>query len=433
MSVGLGGWRPANHHTLHHRRRGSIYVMVLGTSLVVTVIGLSALTITRIERRSAESTGDFAQARLYAQSAIDMGRLRIRNDPDWRTSYTNGDWEIRRAIGSGTYTVGGYDPVDGILDDGSSDPLILKGIGFEGAARYQLQVQLEAQGQALTCLEVALHTGDNLLFSGSTAQCDQVISSNNNIDATSCDIFSEVQVVGSASGGTYWITPITGITPRTMPDSTVFDYYIANGTPIDVGLLPKIGPTPAIKEVVLSPASNPYGPTNPEGIYVIDLMGQQLKFRKCRIVGTIVLLNGTADCTTLDWINWEPAVANYPSLMVRGDFIFNTDSTQPLVESSPTNVNYNPIGTPYNGDEDDLIDDTYPTVFGGLYYVSGSASIATGSHPAFDGVFVVGNTLTTNGDVTLTYRSTFLSNPPPGFGSAVKMSIVPGTWKQTVN
>ena len=75
-----------------HRRRGSMYVAVIGCSLVITVIGVSALLAARIERRAAEGTSDLSDARVYAQSAIDLGMYTILSDANWRTNKTNGYW-----------------------------------------------------------------------------------------------------------------------------------------------------------------------------------------------------------------------------------------------------------------------------------------------------------------------------------------------------
>jgi Tfp pilus assembly protein PilX len=72
-------------------RRGSVYLIVLATSMMVTVIGLSALFAVRVQRRNAEITQDRAEALLCAQSAVELGLLKIQN-PNWRDSEPNGIW-----------------------------------------------------------------------------------------------------------------------------------------------------------------------------------------------------------------------------------------------------------------------------------------------------------------------------------------------------
>ena len=104
-----------------HRRRGSMYVAVLGSAMAVTVMGLSAIMLARVERSEVGGLTDAAAARFYAQSAIEIGQQRIRQDSNWRTTYTSGVWETNRAIGTGTYTLEGIDTVDGNLSNSSSD------------------------------------------------------------------------------------------------------------------------------------------------------------------------------------------------------------------------------------------------------------------------------------------------------------------------
>lgn len=404
------------------RRRGSMYVAVLGSTMVITVIGLSALMLARVERASAKGTADLSAARFYAQSAIEMGQHKIRQDSNWRTTFTSGVWESNRTIGTGKYTLEGIDPVDGNLSNSASDSLLLRGTGFEGQSRYKLQVTMTAKSSALTCLQVAMHAGTDLTFSSATVQSNQgTISANNSATATAANIYPKVEVVNASSGTVFYSGVTTGITPRTMPDATAFDYYTLNGTPIAIADIPKEGAKNTITGALLSPTNNPYGTriTNPQGIYVIDCFGKDLRIKDARIVGTIVIKNPAYFSITSS-VNWEPAVANYPSLLVSGsaELAF---TNAPLSEIT--------LGVDFNLDSDNL--DTYSSLIKGLIYASGN--VTTKSYVTIDGVLVIGTTLTAQNYLSLTYRSTFYDNPPPGFGGAPEMVISPGTWKQLVD
>jgi len=403
---------------------------VLGSAAIVAVIGLAAVTAARVQRRSVEGTADLGEARLYAQSAVDMGLYLISSNANWRSAYPSGVWQQDVSLGAGKYTLEGVDPADGDLADSPTDPLVLTATGVKGAARHKTAVTLLADPQGYTCLETALHAGLNLVFNGATVTGNQTISSNALVTASLATINANVEAVGTITGGQYNGTNTPGVAPRTMPAADAFDYYLSNGTAISFAGIPKSQGTTTIEHVVFSPARNPYGgTTNAEGIYVINCASQTLRIREVRIVGTLVLLEPGGGSVIEQSVNWEAAVANYPALMVRGSVdIQITDN--PLSESSG-NVSYNPAGTPYQGDEDDDFADTYPSLITGLVYLSGSCN--TNNAVTVDGAMVVGGVLTATGTLNLTYRTTFLDDPPPGFLAAIAMRVSHGTWKQVVN
>ncbi len=406
------------------RRRGSMYVAVLGSAMAITVMGLSAIMLARVERSSVVGTADSAAARFYAQSAIELGQHDIRQDSNWRTTYPkypNDVWEADRAIGTGTYTLQGIDTVDANLSNSPTDPVVLRGTGFQGQSRYKLQVTMTAKSNALTCLQVAMHAGANLNFSSATVQSGQVtISANGSATAAGTStIYPKVEAVGSITGLEYKSSQTPGITPRTMPAATVFDYYIANGTTITYASILRSGGQVTLEKDLLSPSRNPYGLSNAKGIYVIYCLGGDLRIRNFRIVGTLVILNPGV-FSVQQAVNWEPAIANYPSLLVLGnaELAFGNSA---LSESS--------FGVDFNQDSDKT--DTYSSLIKGLIYASGN--LTTKSSVTIDGVLVIGGTLTAQNNLTLTYESTFLDNPPPGFGGAPQMVVSPGTWKQLVD
>ena len=420
---------------LRFTESGSVYMIVLALSMMVTVIGLASLFAVRVQRRSAIVSKDCAEARLCARSAIELGLYYVSSDSNWRQTWPNGTWLSNQPLGSASFTLEGIDPTDGVLNDMDTEPLVLIGTGVKGLARQKMQVRLMAEAGGLSCLEVALHAGVNISFSNTTVQCNQTVSANDNITASNSTINSDVEAVGLISGSTYNGTNTAGIDPRTMPDAnTVFDYYLANGTPISITDIPKSGPARKIRQQLLSPASNPYGAkiTNPLGIYVIDCAGERLAISRCRIVGTLVLLNPNSASQIGDCLNWKPAVDNYPALLIKGSMTVGMSDT--TLQESVELVNFNPVGTPDDsGVEDTDTLDQYTAVIKGLVYVSAGFDVSS-SQNRFEGVLVMGANLTTStATLYLTYQPTFLNNPPPGFKAPISMKIATASYKQVVD
>ena len=77
----------------------------------------------------------------------------------------------------------------------------------------------------------------------------------------------------------------------------------------------------------------------------------------------------------------------------------------------------------------------YPVAIAGLVYVTGQ--LAYQSEGSMEGVLLVGGSLSMpdGGTLDLTYRDTFLSDPPPGFEAKDESHFepVPGSWAQVVS
>ena len=402
--------------------------------MLLTIIGVASLLAIRTERHTAESAADAVEARLYAQSGIELGLLWISRETDWRTERGEGSWAVEQKLGDGTFSLKVND-LGSSKDLGSSspgDPVLITSTGRKNAARHITQVRLTSPGggEPLTGLEVALQTGTDMAFWSSIVRCDQIIGANGNIEASGAAIQPRVEAAGIISGGTYFGETAEGIVPRTMPTNTVFDYYLLNGTDIKYDALPKVDGTASIQDVVLSPDHNPYGAANPRGIYVVACGGNQIHVQYSRIVGTLLLLAPHRSSTIDHSVTWEPAAANQPALLIDGsmEIRFVTDD----LSEAARGVNFNPVGTPYQGAEDSDTNDVYPSRIKGLVYASGDLMLY--SHPTIDGVLLVGNKIDVYGDLDLTHESTFLENPPPGFGTpSGDLEILAGSWRQVVD
>lgn len=239
---------------------------------------------------------------------------------------------------------------------------------------------------------------------------------------------AEAQAGKAITGGTYSGPTASGAYPRALPDNSVFEYYLERGTPISASAMWAAGWK--IDRALLSPASNPFGgATNPEGIYIIDCQGNRITISRCRIVGTLVLLHPGSGSRIEHSVHIAPAVAHYPSLMVRGDITFKLSDAN--LRESDFHINLNPLGSPYPypaGDSDADTNDTYPNRIMGLVYVSGNLK---NESPISVDRLIVGGTL--HSDNTLLFNTGFDPGEaiPPGF-EHIEMRPVSGTWRQVV-
>ncbi len=411
------------------KRPGSILVLVLSSAMIVAVIGLAAVMAVRVERRGAAWAGDFAEARLYAWSAVEVGQWMMHNDQTWRTTRAQGNWKLDQPIGRGKYTLNAVDPVDADFSDNVDDPVVFTAAAAVGKALYKLSVRMEPYGpRGMDCLASAIHVA-NSLETIAAITADAPLSSNGTIHVKSTgsvnanlEAVGTITVDGSASG-----TQTTGIAAKEMPASSVFDYYITNAVEIPYASIS--GGT--IDRKVLAPGLNTQGGTlHPQGMYLIRCNGNRIRISDSRIHGTLILLDTSSDSEIAGAIHWEPTDPALPALLVRGPMIFSW--TGDLSESS-TGTNFNPVGAPYQGATDNDSTDSYPGHINGLVYVSGN--LTTSAAQSVLGTLVVaGSSASLGGNLTVTHDPNLIENPPPGFLRTYRpMLPVPGTWQRIVN
>lgn len=124
--------RPRSPQAL--RRGAALYIAVTGTTMVVSVLAMSAIAIVRIERKQAAAISTRLLARSHARSAVELGLQRINSDPSWRTAYSNVETTVPSLGGNSAGSVSwSVQDSDGDIEN-SDSVLRIKGIGRVGGA-----------------------------------------------------------------------------------------------------------------------------------------------------------------------------------------------------------------------------------------------------------------------------------------------------------
>lgn len=79
--------------------RGGVYIAVLGVTLFVTLIGLSAMLLVETERETRDAVSDARVARTDARSAVEIALTRVAADAAWRTTHPSGTWTDAEVLG----------------------------------------------------------------------------------------------------------------------------------------------------------------------------------------------------------------------------------------------------------------------------------------------------------------------------------------------
>ena len=427
-------------HARHQRRQGTLYISVLGAALLLSMTALSAIHIARTELRGSTSRSHTTTARLAAEAGVAYALAETVFDSSWRQNHQAGvesapfEWTTADATaGEFSYQFTAEDLTSGggqTLTASDSDTFTVRGTGHVGDSVSVVEVTLINSGEAYTVLDTALSAEVSLnLNEDIELTASHRIFANGSVDEDDATVLADVVATGAidVSGGGVR-QPFASSLEFPNKDS-VFDYYLEHGTTIDW----PGGNSHTFQDFLLSPTSNPFGTeTNPEGIYVIDCEGANIKLKNCRIVGTLVLLNNDT-CCLKEVVVMEPAIKNFPVLMVENRCKLEFSSTDELRESD-INRNLNPPPTPINGLGDQDMTDLYTSSITGLIYVSDNLRLDTqgSSRGRVKGV-LISESMTIRDDFEVDYDPIYFESPPPGFRDQSTVQALPGSWRRGAN
>ena len=374
--------------------------------MILTTIGLGALFAIRVQRRSIQMTQDMAEARLHAQSAIELGLLFVQTNPNWRSAWSNGTWISNQSLGQGTYSINGVDPGDGDLADSEYDPLVLTGVGTCGIARHQTQVTLVPDIMPLEALNTCIHSSELLKVSGGhlIRAIGAPVSTNGVLD-------NDEMIDGDAEANSIDDTKtITGTltvpaAQKSMPDPNVISNYISKATVVPF--------TGDINKQVLTPTYNPWGSTNPDGVYFIDTGDHDLTMQRFRYKGTLIVRLGTKMLTLAKKVLMQNYRSDYPVLIIDGDMEMVFDSYSATLSEAVDSRNYNPPGAPYQGQSDSDMTDGYPNEIQGLVHVTGFLKLNNTAR--VKGAIICEDSVECASQNTIIHNPSLYAIPPEGY------------------
>jgi len=225
------------------RRTGGVYIAVLGSAMLIALLGMCALMGQRIQNRLVRSSSDIRQAQLNANTAVELALLTMKQDTSWRANNVNGSWFVNRSTGNGTCTVNVVDPVDGSLTNNGDDSVVVTGIGYSGQAEQRVKLTVDPRKDPLSCLRSAIAVGGSIGVVSDIFRTNGLTTANQ-IFASGSQVYGKVEAT-SITGGTFngTTTTVTSDKRPKMPDWTsVFQYYKDNATSLDINSLPQTTP-----------------------------------------------------------------------------------------------------------------------------------------------------------------------------------------------
>ncbi len=431
-------------------RRGATYALVLGTSLLVATISMGSLMAVRSQAETARLLGEATAAANLALSGVSYARLKIKADPEWRTTYASGTWSAEQPLGGGVFTwkvvdatTGGSVRHNGVSAAFDTASVRLYSKGRIGSVEHTTSVILAAQKVPMDVLRTTMHCEDLFYVAAPVTTTGGPVSTNGLL-------LGFAKITGAAESGSYYgFSSITGglTTPapqKPLPDQAVFDVYRDMATEIPYSS----GGSWTVSWPLLSSGVNPTGSgTNARAIYYIRVpTGRVLTLQIKRILGTLIIdCEDGASVRQWDPVCWAPQSTDLPILLIRHatntyveDWI---EAGASAIVETDVGVNLNPAHTPYLGASNDSVStsDVYPSRLHGLIHImsphyGNSSYVLLGNQVNILGTLICEQRLQTTdgGSTNLNHDPDLFDNPPLGY-CTLNMLPAAGSWKQELS
>lgn len=234
-----------------HPRRGSLYMTVVITAAIVSLLAMSSLMVQRLQRKAYASQSDQVEARLNAETAGRLGLQKMKDNQNWRFEFPNGDWQTDTAFGNGTFTINVVDPIDGDLTDSPTDPIVISGIGRVGNAVQRIQFSVTTSVDYTPAVGSTMHAGNDLKLFSSVLSGSGLVTTNDDAVLNASSMSHDVSVADALFGSGYNGSTSSGDPIIDMP-TDVFSFYTDNGTQMTISDI-VTGPAPPIPAPLLPP------------------------------------------------------------------------------------------------------------------------------------------------------------------------------------
>lgn len=366
--------------TRSSRKRGTIYIFVLVSSMIVTMIGLMGFKMIRAQAAVAQADTQRDEAAVLAESAVQWGIHLVMLKEGWRDVVGSGVPIRTITFGSGQFTTTIIDD-DGDLADDESDGFRIIGTGIVGSASQTYEVTIsQPVGGAHPAIDRSLSVGGTLRVAEGT------MSLENGGEVGTLNAHASTSGTGN----------ITEVSPVDQPGNSLIDTWAAVGTGIRQNVHKG-----TIDSATFSDSSAPYGITpNTDGIYVIDAADSLLTLTNCRIQGTLVILNAAAGSVEITDCQFSFGDHGGPTLIVDGNAQIDAGFD---------------IG-----------------VHQGLIYIDGDLKMID-RFMLMGSLMVTGNMTMSHDFMSVNAHPSATNGPPDGFTSSTTLEVLDGSWRRVVN
>ncbi len=282
---------------MRHARRGAIYIYVLTSSALVTVIGLGAMYAIGVQRREAEIEAAFRRAAIACESGLDTSSRWIES-ADWPIDATAAPWSHTLAVGSDSTVEVALET----LPSGAvpTDPVALRIVGASGAGTVRERAEV-VPGRAMSALDAGVVVGSTLTVTGGRVASAMPVAVRRIVaDRTSID--APVEVLETWSGSAFNGDLTRRLTAREMPPANeIVAAYAAQGVRITLERSIKSGRDEAVNGSPSEGSIDPWVPADARVIADFGALADDGDSRHFRIQDRQSATAGMAQVVDVQW------------------------------------------------------------------------------------------------------------------------------------
>lgn len=353
-------------------RRGSAYLLVLGSTMIVTTMAIGAAMVLSSEIQSQAKRRELVQTTIAAQSVMELGVLSFGNTAGERKALSQGAALVSARIGGVKAVVRATAQDGSEITSDPADPLRLTSYAESSNASQGFSADISPVDIDPTSFDAAIHAGGTLTITKSTIAGGPMIGATGAISAGgSSTISTPVYSSDIIAGGTFSNGTNARVDPKVLPSELGLEYYASRATPIAYSSIP----SGTISNCVIGPGVNPFGVAAANGLYAIDCGGKDLTIRDCRVAASLIIWN-VGTLVVDGSVHWATPNKRFPALGMRGTTLTLALTDATLAESS-VHVNLTPVALPFQGVGDTNTTSVLPNTLQGAFYIEGKVNIKT--------------------------------------------------------
>ncbi len=443
-------------------------VLVLGTALILSILAVVSLRAARFQSDTLGIQKTGIHASQLAVSGIQHASHLIKRSPTWRSQFASPDWSDEVPFDQGfiAWRVVDAQSLASVFDpnlEAGEDlrPIRLFGRGRVGIARHQTSVELSVSKVPHDALRCAVATQGAIDWTNgsidSQIHCAGTVLAEVGLK-NSVSLIGNVRAPQLLNNGTIQGDVQVEQPNASFPTREAFNYYrsLATILPWNPNFFVFV-PDAECYRLRTNTLGNgvhqfPMAVSNPHEVYYVLVPGGlgKLEFNCLRMAATwIIDVQGPGTVIQIGGqILWSPPRADFPSAIIRNaeTVILDASSMEELSEEEDENLagpaNYNPVGFPFFGSEDDDTEDEYPNGLFGLFHIVGGqqgipTEVRLGRHLKLKGSIIAPGTIRLDGSASelaylqIEWDAQLETSPPVGY---FQNRFVPaaGSWRQEI-